>query len=102
MTAPLFNVCSSDTCGDLDGGSLPRLEAPGVSVSARPSTSRPFVQQRDRRHANRLTIPDCGQCASSETAVATRTTFVLYIRCAACCHVWSVPKPTFEPVGACS
>jgi len=54
----------------------------------------------ERRHRNRLTIPSCRECGSPQTAVATRTAFVLYIRCQVCSGVWSVRKPVYEPVEA--
>jgi hypothetical protein len=71
-----------------------------VSSEAVPSSTRGLIPTHDRRHRNRLVIPPCDQCASPETAVATRTTLVLYIRCGACSNVWSVPKPRYERVGA--
>jgi hypothetical protein len=47
-----------------------------------------------------FTPPFCESCESSKTEVATRTDYVLYIRCWACGHVWSVPKPECAPVGS--
>ena len=52
--------------------------------------SKPVAVER-RRFA--FTPPFCESCDSSKTEVATRTDYVLYIRCWACGHVWSVPKP---------
>jgi hypothetical protein len=56
---------------------------------------RPF----DRRK-HRLQLPPCSGCGSTKTAVATRTPYVLYVRCSSCACVWSIPKPGTEPVGS--
>jgi hypothetical protein len=48
----------------------------------------PFV---DRRREPRFQVPPCVTCASSNTHVAARTPYFLYIRCRSCCEVWSVP-----------
>ena len=53
----------------------------------------------ERRH-HAFTPPFCESCGSCKTEVATRTDYVLYIRCWACGHVWSVPKPGRVPVGS--
>jgi uncharacterized Zn finger protein len=44
--------------------------------------------------------PPCESCASTQTEVATRTDYVLYLRCWACGHVWSVPKPGRESIAS--
>jgi hypothetical protein len=49
-----------------------------------------------RRH--RLDLPPCQSCSSTNIAVATRTPYVVYVRCKACGFVWSVPKPGAEPL----
>jgi len=50
------------------------------------------------RRAERLALPACPACARHETYVATRTDYVLYLRCPQCFKVWSVPKPNSAPV----
>ena len=55
--------------------------------------------RRIERRMERLNLPLCTACNSSKTAVATRTPYVLYIRCKHCASVWSVPKPGQEPIG---
>ena len=60
-----------------------------------PSTPVPYDR---RKHT--FTPPPCASCTSTTTEVAARTDYVLYIRCAACGHVWSVPKPGYDPVGS--
>jgi hypothetical protein len=55
---------------------------------------RPFDRRRQR-----LQPPPCSECGSTKTAVATRTPYVVYVRCAACACVWSIPKPGQEAVG---
>ena len=59
--------------------------------------SRP-VQYERRRYA--FTPPPCESCRSTKTEVTTRTDYVLYIRCWACGHVWSVPKPGRESIAS--
>jgi hypothetical protein len=40
-------------------------------------------------------LPKCQRCKQGTTVtVASRTDYVLYLRCVSCLHVWSVPKPT--------
>ena len=42
-------------------------------------------------------VPSLHRLAASAhdiVAVVTRTDYVLYVRCAACAFVWSVPKPS--------
>ena len=53
----------------------------------------------DRRRPDRLALPACEHCGSADTAIATRTENVIYIRCVTCLQVWSVPKPGREPMG---
>jgi hypothetical protein len=45
----------------------------------------------DRRREPRFHVPTCVTCAYSNTHVATRTPYFLYIRCRSCCEIWSVP-----------
>jgi translation initiation factor 2 beta subunit (eIF-2beta)/eIF-5 len=66
-------------------------------VPPRQSPSRPVPNER-RRHA--FTPSFCESCGSAKTEVTTRTDYVLYIRCWACGHVWSVTKPGCEPIGS--
>jgi hypothetical protein len=48
----------------------------------------------DRRSPSRLVLPTCQLCKQAATVtVASRTDYVLYLRCASCLHVWSIPKP---------
>ena len=59
--------------------------------------SRPVPYER-RRYV--FKPPPCESCRSSTTEVASRTDWVLYIRCDACAHVWSVPKPGRESIAS--
>jgi hypothetical protein len=56
------------------------------------------VQNERRKQA--FTPAFCESCGSCKTQVMTRTDSVLYIRCWACAHVWSVPKPGRESVAS--
>ena len=40
-----------------------------------------------------MALPSCPECAAGETHIATRTDYVVYLRCRKCARVWSVPKP---------
>ena len=53
----------------------------------------PFVIPKLDRRKNRLTIPQCPECAREHPAVVARTDFVLYLRCTSCQGIWSVWKP---------
>ena len=46
-------------------------------------------EQDQRRHPRIL--PACERCAHSSTAIALRTDYVVYIRCARCAWVWPIP-----------
>ena len=48
---------------------------------------------RVERRTDRAAVPPCERCAREHVHVATRTAYVLYVRCADCGHVWSLPKP---------
>jgi hypothetical protein len=52
------------------------------------------------RRVRRLGVPRCPVCKSAKTAVATRTEFFVYFRCADCAFVWSAPKPGREANGS--
>ena len=52
--------------------------------------------EQDQRGHPRI-LPACQRCAHSDTAVALRTDYVLYIRCARCAWVWPIPKPGAKP-----
>jgi formate dehydrogenase maturation protein FdhE len=55
----------------------------------------------DRRSAVRLIPPPCPECGSeAPVAVFSRTDYVLYLRCAACGHVWNMLKPEVRPLGS--
>jgi hypothetical protein len=45
------------------------------------------------RRAERLAMLPCPDCSAHETYVASRTDYVLYLRCPNCARIWSVPKP---------
>jgi hypothetical protein len=49
------------------------------------------------RRLQRLTVPACPTCASSNTVVATRVEFFVYFRCEDCLAVWSAAKPNPMP-----
>ena len=68
-------------------------------MAAPQPTGAKFAQRQFERRQQRLTIPHCESCGSTRTEVATRTEYVVYVRCAACWYVWSVPKPGREPMG---
>ena len=61
-------------------------------------TDRTIAQRPIERRQQRLTIPPCENCGSTSTGVATRTEYVVYLRCPACWYVWSLPKPGRELV----
>jgi len=45
------------------------------------------------RRMDRLQPPACPTCHANSSQVATRTEYVLYLRCPRCSHIWSVSKP---------
>ena len=49
--------------------------------------------RRVERRLNRLPVPPCEQCASTNVHVALRVDRFLYMRCRECRHTWSVAKP---------
>lgn len=51
----------------------------------------------ERRH-ERFLAPLCTSCGSHHTTVVCRTCLVLYVRCARCGEVWSVPKPGHDAI----
>ena len=69
------------------------------SESIPSSTGLRLARMVERRGSDRITIPTCQHCGGADTAVATRTDYVVYIRCAACLQVWSVPKPGNKALG---
>jgi hypothetical protein len=68
-------------------------------VSSQPISPGPVPKLPERRR-RRLDVPRCQSCGSSKTAVATRTDYVIYVRCAECWFVWSLPKPGLERTGS--
>ena len=52
------------------------------------------------RRVARLTPAPCANCGTADPVVATRTDYVLYLRCSKCFHVWSVPRPDVKPLGS--
>jgi hypothetical protein len=44
------------------------------------------------RRMNRITIPPCERCGSSNPTIAARLADTLSVRCSVCAHVWSVAK----------
>jgi phosphoglycolate phosphatase-like HAD superfamily hydrolase len=49
---------------------------------------------RERRGVNRLSVPLCSACSSSEAVeVLARTDADVYFGCATCGAMWRVPKP---------
>jgi hypothetical protein len=66
-------------------------------LPSRPHERTP-VPDFDRR-IDRLQPPACPTCHGADTQVATRTEYVLYLRCPRCAHVWSIGKPgsSLEP-----
>ncbi len=52
------------------------------------------------RRAERLALPSCPSCTARATHVATRTDYVLYLRCPKCANVWSIPKPRAPQLGS--
>jgi hypothetical protein len=66
-------------------------------VPLRQSPPQPVTVERRRFAFN---PPPCESCASSRTQVATRTDYVLYLRCWTCGHIWNVPKPGREQIAS--
>ena len=64
-----------------------------------PPRQSPYKAVLNERRKHAFAPPFCESCRSCKTEVTTRTDYVLYIRCWACGHVWSVPKPGREPMG---
>ena len=52
------------------------------------------------RRAERLALPTCPSCSARDTHVATRTDYVIYLRCPPCGHIWSISKPGVKPLGS--
>jgi uncharacterized Zn finger protein len=52
---------------------------------------------RTERRARRYVPPPCEKCSKAQVKVVSRTPYVLYLRCFACAHVWSVTKPEVPP-----
>ena len=48
---------------------------------------------RDRRASDRLTNPHCPMCETPDPHAVTRTEYQVYVSCAICGYVWSLPKP---------
>jgi hypothetical protein len=68
-----------------------------VFVAAVEPERKPTVFER---RAERLALPPCLACDCRDTQVATRTEYVVYVRCPNCGDVWSVPKPGVTPFGS--
>lgn len=51
------------------------------------------VNPLHERRQNRLTLSLCPKCGRDSAAVATRTEYVIYIRCHDCAHIWVSAKP---------
>jgi hypothetical protein len=69
-----------------------------------------FPHVLDRRSGARLIPPPCPECGNQDrygqyghgpqpVMVVSRTDYIVYLRCAACGHVWSTPKPNMRPLG---
>ena len=55
----------------------------------------------DARRDDPRTLPPCPKCGTTDTVhVATRTDYVLYLRCEACPTIWSIPKPGVAQFGS--
>src|SRR5688500_14831096 len=52
----------------------------------------PPAPPADRRQ-NRLQVAPCAACEHDNVRVILRTPHLLYLRCYACTHLWTVPKP---------
>jgi hypothetical protein len=52
----------------------------------------------EHRIGPRFVPPRCDACGNPATQVATRTPYVLYIRCPVCFDAWSVPRPEYTSV----
>ena len=67
----------------------------GESIYSRPSpahTGRLATPPVDRRQ-DRLQLAPCAACEHDDVRVILRTPHLLYLRCYACTHLWTVPKP---------
>jgi hypothetical protein len=65
------------------------------SIYSRPSpahTGRLPTPPADRRQ-DRLQLAPCAACEHDDVRVILRTPHLLYLRCYACTHLWTVPKP---------
>jgi hypothetical protein len=62
-------------------------------VAAPKPTDPTLVSRLVERRVQRLVIPSCEACRSAHTQVVTRTSYVVYARCADCTHVCSFQKP---------
>lgn len=56
-------------------------------------------QLHDRRY-ERLDLPPCPECQATEARVMSRTNYVVYVQCAQCHLLWSVPKPGVAQPGS--
>jgi len=55
-------------------------------------TGRSPTPPADRRR-DRLRLAPCAACEHDDVRVILRTPHLLYLRCYACTHLWTVPKP---------
>jgi hypothetical protein len=58
-----------------------------------PAHSRRLPTPPADRRQNRLQVARCAACEHDDVRVILRTPHVLYLRCYACTHLWTVPKP---------
>ena len=59
------------------------------------SSDKPYTWPE--RRVNRIAIPQCKNCGSTNTSVNDRTDRWLYVRCADCAYEWSIRNPGGEP-----
>ena len=72
-----------------------QLAPTGQSFYSKPSPAhagRLPTPPADRRQ-DRLQLAPCAACEHDDVRVILRTPHLLYLRCYACTHLWTVPKP---------
>ena len=79
------------TPSDIAGAHTDRICASHGALSPA-HTGRSQTPPADRRR-DRLRLAPCAACEHDDVRVILRTPHLLYLRCYACTHLWTVPKP---------
>jgi hypothetical protein len=88
-------LLSQFTCGSAVG-EQPSPEGQEAVVSVGEQVGPKLTPVPLERRKARLALTPCKNCGSPHTAVTLRIEFFVYLRCPACAHVWSLPKPGHE------